>query len=51
LQLIGTGGGERDSAGALVGRIGRDLREPQVLKLPDLPGDLGGMDILRDGNL
>jgi hypothetical protein len=51
LQLIGTGGGERDSAGALVGRIGRDLREPQVLKLPDLPGDLGGMDILRGGNL
>jgi len=51
LQLVGTGGGKRDSAGALVGCIGRDLREPQVLKLPDLPGDLGGMDILRAGNL
>jgi cytochrome c-type biogenesis protein CcmH/NrfF len=36
VQLTGTGGGERDPAGALVGRIGRDLREPKVLKLPDL---------------
>jgi hypothetical protein len=36
---------------ALVGRIGRDLHEAQVLKLPDLPGDLGGMDILRAGDL
>ena len=33
-----------------ISRIGRDLHEAQVLKLPDLPGDLRGMDILRAGD-
>ena len=50
LQLIGTGGGERHAAGALVGRVGRDLHQPQALKLADLAGDLRGMDILRAGD-